>query len=107
VQSFGEITDVALAIAPNCKQEIVGIRPGEKIHEEMITASDSFNTYDIGKYYSIIPQVPQWSIDKYVKSFDGTKVPAGFCYNSGDNSEWLSVNQIRDLIKKHLDPNFN
>ncbi len=100
------ITDVAMAIAPDCKHEIVGIRPGEKVHEEMITSSDSFSTYDLGKYYAILPQVPLWSLEEYVKHFNAEKVPAGFRYNSGENDEWLDVKAIRALIKQHVDPYF-
>lgn len=101
-----KITDVADAIAPECKQEIVGIRPGEKIHEEMITSSDSFNTYDLGKYYVILPQTHGWDLKKFVMHFSAKKVTPGFTYNSGTNSEWLSVQQLRDLIQKHVDPSF-
>src|SRR3954471_533613 len=81
------ITDVATAIGPNCKLEIVGIRPGEKIHEEMITASDSFSTYDLGKYYAILPQMHSWNLDEFIKHFNAKKVLQGFKYNSGENSE--------------------
>lgn len=100
------ITDVAAAIGPDCKQEIVGIRPGEKIHEEMITSSDSYSTYDLGNYYAILPQVARWSIDEYVKHFNATKVPQGFQYNSGQNTDWLTIDQIRSLIEAHVDPAF-
>lgn len=100
-----KIVDVASAIDPNCKQEIVGIRPGEKIHEEMITSSDSFSTYDIGKYYVILPVAPSWNLHDYIKSFTAVKVPEGFYYNSGTNSEWLSVNELRELINKYVRPN--
>jgi len=101
-----KITDVAQAIAPGCKHEIVGVRPGEKIHEEMITSSDSFNTYDLGKYYVILPQTHNWDTKKFIEYFNAKKVSAGFTYNSGTNSEWLSVQQIRDLITQHVDPSF-
>jgi UDP-N-acetylglucosamine 4,6-dehydratase len=99
-----KIVDVASAIDPNCKQEIVGIRPGEKIHEEMITSSDSFSTYDIGKYYVILPVATSWNLHDYIHSFNAVKVPQGFCYNSGTNSEWLSVNELRELINKYVRP---
>ena len=72
-----KITDVADAIGPNCKKEIVGIRPGEKIHEEMITASDSYNSYDIGKYYVILPTVPRFSLNEYIEEHKATKVTGG------------------------------
>jgi UDP-N-acetylglucosamine 4,6-dehydratase len=101
------ITDVAKAVAPNCELEVVGIRPGEKIHEEMITSSDSFNTFDLGKYYVILPSVPNWNLYKFIDVFNATKVPDGFNYNSGENSEWETVESIRSLIKEHLDPAFN
>jgi UDP-N-acetylglucosamine 4,6-dehydratase/5-epimerase len=101
-----KITDVAKAIAPECKQEVVGIRPGEKVHEEMITASDSFSTYDLGKYYAILPQVPNFKLDDYSKHFNAKLVPQGFQYNSGENKEWVGVEEIRSLIKEHVDPSF-
>ncbi|MCO5233139.1 MAG: UDP-N-acetylglucosamine 4,6-dehydratase (inverting) [Chitinophagales bacterium] len=101
-----KITELAEAIGPECEKPVVGIRPGEKIHEEMITASDSYNTYDIGKYYSIIPQVPMWSIDDYITHFNAEQVPQGFCYSSGNNTEWLNVETLRNLIKEFVDPTF-
>lgn len=100
------ITDVAIAIGPDCKHVVIGIRPGEKIHEEMITSSDSFSTYDLGKYYAILPQTHRWSLDEYIQHFNAKKVPQGFYYNSGENTEWLSVDEIRCLIKKHVDEEF-
>jgi len=100
------ITDVAEAIAPDCKQEIIGIRPGEKVHEEMITSSDSFTTYDLGKYYVILPQNLNWGLNEYIKHFNAVKVPEGFNYNSGTNAEWLTVEDIRRLIKEHVDSQF-
>ena len=69
-----KITEVAKAIAPECKIEIVGIRPGEKVHEEMITESDSFSTYDLGKYYVILPQFTNWNLQEYIKEFKAKKV---------------------------------
>jgi UDP-N-acetylglucosamine 4,6-dehydratase/5-epimerase len=101
-----KITDVAKAIAPNCPMEIVGIRPGEKIHEEMITPSDSFYTYDLGKYYTILPAVPNFKINDYLSHFNAKKVQEGFCYNSGTNEEWETVESLRTLIKEHVDANF-
>jgi UDP-N-acetylglucosamine 4,6-dehydratase len=101
-----KITDVATAIGPTCRQEIVGIRPGEKIHEEMITASDSFSTYDLGKYYAILPQLHSWSLEDFMQHFNAKKVKPGFNYNSGENTEWLSVEEIRKLIKQHVDTEF-
>lgn len=100
------ITDVAKAIGPECEYPVVGIRPGEKIHEEMITSSDSFSTYDLGKYYAILPQLPVWKLDDYLGHFKAVKVAEGFNYSSGTNTEWLSVQDIRSLIKLHVDKNF-
>jgi UDP-N-acetylglucosamine 4,6-dehydratase len=100
------ILDIAKAIAPECKIEIVGIRPGEKIHEEMITSSDSFNTYDLGKYYVILPAIPNWNLDNFVDQFNAKKVDNGFSYNSGENTEWENVDSLRSLIKEHLYPDF-
>jgi UDP-N-acetylglucosamine 4,6-dehydratase len=93
------ITDVATAIAPKCEQRIVGIRPGEKIHEEMITASDSFNTVDLGRYYAILPTTGSVTVDDYCNRFGATRVPVGFSYNSGDNDQFLTVDEIRQLVK--------
>lgn len=100
------ILDLAEAIGPDCEHKIVGIRPGEKIHEEMITASDSFTTYDLGKYYVILPQTPRWDLGEYIKSFSATPVTQGFKYSSGDNAEFLSVDAIRQAIREHVDPQF-
>jgi FlaA1/EpsC-like NDP-sugar epimerase len=105
IPSF-RITDLAKAVGPRCKQEIVGIRPGEKIHEEMITASDSFTTYDLGKYYAILPQVPAFDLPDFIKGFEAKPVTPGFHYSSGTNTDWLSVEDLRRLIKRHLDPSF-
>ena len=101
-----KITDVAEAVAPRCELEIVGLRPGEKIHEEMITSSDSFYTYDLGKYYTILPSVPNFDVSEFCKHFNAKLVPKGFNYNSGDNTEWETVEKLRQLIKEHVDPNF-
>jgi UDP-N-acetylglucosamine 4,6-dehydratase/5-epimerase len=101
-----KITDVATAIAPECRQQIVGIRRGEKLHEEMITISDSFNTVDMGKYYAILPQQPIFNVDEYVKHFKAKPVPEGFSYSSGENHEWETVESLRKLIKQHVDENF-
>jgi UDP-N-acetylglucosamine 4,6-dehydratase len=95
------ITDVAQAIGPDCEHRIVGVRPGEKIHEEMITASDSLNTVDIGKYFAILPSAGKYSVDYYAKRFDGSVVPAGFAYNSGTNPSFLSLEQLRVLIAEY------
>ena len=101
-----KITDVAAAIAPECSLEIIGIRPGEKIHEEMITTSDSFHTYDLGKYYTILPTVPNFKLTDFISKFNAKLVPQGFSYSSGTNSDWETVESLRSLIKKHLNPDF-
>jgi FlaA1/EpsC-like NDP-sugar epimerase len=101
-----KITEVAKAIGPECKIDVIGIRPGEKIHEEMITESDSFTTYDLGKYYAILPQVPAFNMPEYVNNFNAKKVTEGFKYNSGQNTEWVDAEALRKLIKVHVDPNF-
>lgn len=97
------IIDVAEAIAPGCEKPIVGIRPGEKVHEEMITSSDSFNTLDLGPYYAILPSAGELTAVDYLKQTAGTPVAQGFAYNSGTNSDFLSVEQIRALIREHVD----
>lgn len=102
-----KITDVAEAIGPHCDKPIVGIRPGEKIHEEMITASDSYNTWDLGKYYVILPQNPRFDLDDFKRTFHAEKVTEGFNYNSGQNSDWETVDSLRQLIQEHVDPNFS
>jgi UDP-N-acetylglucosamine 4,6-dehydratase (inverting) len=99
------IMDVAKALGPECKFEMVGIRPGEKLHEEMITESDCFNTYEFTNYYVIGPSLPLWKEEDYLRKFQGTKVPFGFKYNSGSNPDFLSIDHIRSLIKKHVEPN--
>ena len=101
-----KITDVAEAIGPECEHKVVGIRHGEKVHEEMITPSDSFYTYDLGKYYTILPTIPKWNLEKFIIEFEAVKVKEGFAYNSGDNTEWETVDGLRELIKEHVDSNF-
>lgn len=101
-----KILDVARAVAPECKTVVVGIRPGEKLHEEMITETDSMQTYDCGKYYVIAPSVPFWKIEDWIKRFNAEKVPEGFKYNSGTNDIWVGFKEIRNLIVQHIDPSF-
>jgi UDP-N-acetylglucosamine 4,6-dehydratase len=100
------ILDVAEAIGPECEKPVIGIRPGEKIHEEMITSSDSFFTYDLGKYYAILPQTTSWDVQAFIQEFNAKKVPEGFSYNSNNNEEWESIESLRELIKEHVDPTF-
>ncbi len=99
------IKDVARAIAPNAQLEVVGVRPGEKIDEEMITASDGRNTVDIGDYYLILPSSDSSLAEKYL-AMGAKPVPEGFSYDSASNSEFLSVEQLRALIRDHVDPSF-
>lgn len=101
-----KITEVAKAIGPNCRHEIIGIRPGEKIHEEMITSSDSFSTYDLGKYYAILPQAPSFKIEEFIQHFKAIKVEQGFQYNSKTNNEWVDAPKLQLLIKQNVDINF-
>ncbi len=102
-----KILDVAEAVAPGVEVNVVGIRPGEKLHEEMITDTDSLNTIDLGKYYAILPSVSfTYSEEEYLAHHNAQKVPFGFKYNSGSNTEWESVDSLRSLIKQHIDPNF-
>lgn len=102
-----KISDVATAIGPDCKQAIVGCRPGEKIHEEMITASDSVNTVDLGPYYAILPAGEHtMNVARYLEHSHGQAVEPGFSYNSGTNPDFLSVENIRQLIKAHINPDF-
>jgi UDP-N-acetylglucosamine 4,6-dehydratase (inverting) len=105
------ITDVAEAIGPECDKEVVGIRPGEKIHEEMITVSDGYNTVDLDRYFAILPSAGENGsgpamIEDYCARNGGRRVAAGFSYNSGSNRDFLSVQQIRDLIRIHVQPDF-
>jgi UDP-N-acetylglucosamine 4,6-dehydratase len=100
------ITDVAEAIGPGCKKPITGIRPGEKIHEEMITASDSFTTIDLGAYYAILPSDGRVQKLYQESGISSEPVATGFAYNSGSNPEFLSVEQLRALIREHVDPAF-
>lgn len=102
------ILDVAEAIAPECEIEIIGIRPGEKLHEEMITETDALNTIDLGKIYAILPSVSfNYSANDYLKHHNAIFVKKGFSYNSGTNTEWLSVNQLRELIRANINPDFS
>jgi UDP-N-acetylglucosamine 4,6-dehydratase/5-epimerase len=100
------ILDVAEAVAPGIKPEIIGIRPGEKLHEEMITEMDSYQTFEFKNYYVLKPAVPTWSDEEYLSAFNGKCVKHGFHYSSGTNEHFLTVNEIRQQIRKHVDPTF-
>ena len=101
-----KIMDVAKAIAPDLEHRTIGMRPGEKLHEEMIAESDSFHTYDLGKYYTILPLVPNWDLTKFISKFNARLVKEGFKYNSETNTKWITVKELRKLITKHIDPKF-
>jgi len=102
-----KITDIAMAIAPNCDTRVVGIRPGEKLHEEMITDTDSLNTIDLGRYYAILPSVSYMHTEEnFLAHHKAVKVPFGFKYNSGTNTDWETIESLRALIVEHVDPNF-
>ncbi len=101
-----KITTVLDAIAPGSKIDFVGIRPGEKLHEEMITETDSLNTYDCGKYFVIMPAVTSYDMQEWIRKFKAEKVKVGFKYNSGENDQWLSSQDLRKLIVEHVDPTF-
>jgi UDP-N-acetylglucosamine 4,6-dehydratase len=100
------ITDVAMAIGPTCQYPVIGIRPGEKIHEEMITDSDSFNTIDLGKYFAILPSAGKYTVESYCQFFGGKPVQPGFAYNSGSNPDFLTVEQLGTLIDSHVNASF-
>lgn len=100
------ITDVAEAIGPECEKPVIGIRPGEKIHEEMITASDSYNTVDLGKYFAILPMASDYSKQSYMTENGCHAVEPGFAYNSGANDHFLTVDELRSLMRQHIDPEF-
>jgi UDP-N-acetylglucosamine 4,6-dehydratase (inverting) len=101
------ILDVIEAIAPSCKTETIGIRPGEKLHEEMITDTDAMSTIDMGQYYAILPSVSfSHKREDYLLHHKAVPVPEGFYYNSGTNTEWETVETIREKINKYVDPDF-
>lgn len=93
------ITDIAKAVAPEAELEIIGIRPGEKLHEQMISPEDSYSTYEYAEHYKILPAINSWCTDpKRIKN--GVKVLEGFVYSSDTNSEWMSVSSLHEWIKK-------
>ena len=101
------IVDVAKAIAPNIPLVEVGIRPGEKLHEEMITVTDALNTIDLGQYYAILPSVSfKHQREEYLQHHQAVPVPQGFHYSSDQNEEWETVETLRAKIKEFVDPNF-
>ena len=98
IPSF-KVTDLAAAMAPDAEQENVGIRAGEKLHEIMITTEDSRKAYDFGKFFIIYPQVDWWDINRHFTP-GGTKIENGFQYSSDSNDKWLTVEQLKEELKK-------
>jgi UDP-N-acetylglucosamine 4,6-dehydratase len=96
------VTDVAKAIAPSIPHEVIGIRPGEKLHEEMITPADSFRTAELTKHFVILPSSPLWDEEQYLREQRGHFVAPGFHYESSTNTEWLSIERLRSLVHEHL-----
>jgi len=102
------ILDVAKAIAPNCRIKIVGIRPGEKLHEEMIASTDSCNSIDLGNYYATLSSASyNYTFEDYLRHHQAQLVPKGFSYNSEENTEWETTESIREKICRYVDPDFN
>lgn len=100
------ILDVAEAIAPSAEKKIVGVRPGEKIHEEMITEADALHTFDLGDRYAILPSLASYTHEEYAAAFKAARTPEGFNYRSDQNEVFLSVEELRALIREQLDPTF-
>jgi UDP-N-acetylglucosamine 4,6-dehydratase len=100
-----KILDIAKAIAPNAKYNVIGIRPGEKLHEEMITLTDAMSTVEFDSYFVILPSTILWDVDKFINTSNktvGKMCQEGFSYNSGTNSYFLSVEEIKNLINKEI-----
>ena len=100
-----KILDVAKAVAPECELKIVGIRPGEKLHEEMITETDALNSVEFEKYFVILPSTQLWDIERFRQESNssiGKMCEYGFSYNSGTNKHFLNVTDLQELIKNHI-----
>ena len=95
-----KITDIAEVIAPNAKREIIGIRPGEKLHEQMIGSDDSYSTYEYSGYYKILPQINNWGSDN-LRIKGGKKISEGFIYSSENNSEWMTKSELQKWIDEN------
>lgn len=104
------ISELASAIGPSCKHRVVGVRPGEKLHEEMVTTSDSLNTIETDKYFIIVPNLVDFTLDnvlaRYKKHYNAESVAPGFNYTSGNNSAWLNSSDLESLIRMHVDSDF-
>ncbi|SUX29957.1 UDP-glucose 4-epimerase [Chromobacterium vaccinii] len=97
-----KVTDLARVVAPECRQEVVGIRPGEKLHEQMISAEDAYYTYEYPEHFKILPTINEWSCSpERIK--DGKKVPEGFVYASDNNGEWMTDEQLQQWIGVNLE----
>ena len=96
-----KVTDIAKVIAPQAKHKIIGIRPGEKLHEQMISSEDSYSTYEYSNFYKILPQINDWSKDS-IRIKNGVKVPEGFVYSSDNNTEWLTKTDFQKWIDENL-----
>ena len=97
-----KITDIAKAVSPNAKQKIIGIRPGEKLHEQMIGVEDSFYTFEYEDFYKILPSINEWHKDPS-RIKDGRKVRKDFSYNSANNTKWMEIEELRSWITKNHD----
>ena len=96
------VIDIAKAIAPKAKHKIIGIRPGEKLHEQMISYDDANSTYEYSNYYKILPQINEWANDN-LRIKNGIKVPEGFTYSSDYNSEWMTTSDLKKWIDSNKD----
>jgi FlaA1/EpsC-like NDP-sugar epimerase len=105
IPSF-RLTDLAEAIGPQCERIYTGVRPGEKLHEDMITPPDALLTVELADYYVVLPSVPTLDRTAFKAAFDGRDVPTNFCYHSANNTAWLSVEALRAAIRTHVDPRF-
>ena len=92
-----KVLDIAGVVAPKAKHEIIGLRPGEKLHEQMISVEDSYSTYEYSNYYKILPQINEWKKDN-LRIKDGLKVSEGFSYCSDNNSEWMTKSELKTWI---------
>lgn len=92
------IMDIAAAIAPDAKHEIIGIRPGEKIHEQMIGPEDALSTYQYESYFKILPMLNDWYLDS-ARIKDGVRVAPDFCYSSGSNDSWMTIQELQSWIQ--------
>ena len=97
-----KVTELAETVAPEAKQKVVGIRAGEKLHEQMIGVEDAFHTYEYPEHYKILPQINDWATDP-ARIKDGKKVPEGFSYSSDNNTDWMDAGELSDWITNNAD----